>query len=74
MQNHMRCSRCWLIFQKQLEGILNDVKEVLTVANEALWLTEKFNDGVYVDVAGLCKIAIRYEIAEKIIRLLQVLM
>ena len=65
MQNHMRCSRCWLIFQKQLEGILNDVKEVLTVANEALWLTEKFNDGVYVDVAGLCKIAIRYEIAEK---------
>ena len=61
----MRCSRCWLIFQKQLEGILNDVKEVLTVANEALWLTEKFNDGVYVDVAGLCKIAIRYEIAEK---------
>ena len=48
-----------------LEGLLNDVKEVLTVANEALWLTEKFSDGVYVDVAGLCKIANRCEIAEK---------
>ena len=48
-----------------LEGLLNDVKEVLTVANEALWLTEKFSNGVYVDVAGLCKIANRCEIAEK---------
>ena len=48
-----------------LEGLLNDVKEVLTVANEALWLTEKFSDGVYVDVAGLCRIAKRCEIAEK---------
>ena len=47
------------------EGLLNDVKEVLTVANEALWLTEKFSDGVYVDVAGLCKIANHCEIAEK---------
>ena len=47
------------------EGLLNDVKEVLTVANEALWLTEKFGEGVYADVAGLCKIANRTDIEEK---------
>ena len=34
----------------------------LTVIGEAIWLTEKFGEGEYADVAGLCKIASREEI------------
>ena len=37
----------------------------LTVAKEAHWLYEKFGEGVYQDVPGLCKVASRAEIAEK---------
>ena len=48
-----------------LEALLSDIEEVLDVANDALWLSEKFGEGNYSDVAGLCKIAIRSEIAEK---------
>lgn len=48
-----------------LEDLLSDIGEVLDVANDALWLSEKFGDGNYADVAGLCKIATRAEIAEK---------
>ena len=48
-----------------LEGLLSDIEEVLDVANDALWLSEKFGEGNYSDVAGLCKIATRAEIAEK---------
>lgn len=48
-----------------LEGLQNDVNEILTVAKDACWLAEKFGDGVYADVAGLCKIATKAEIAEK---------
>ncbi|MBP5602654.1 MAG: SAM-dependent DNA methyltransferase [Treponema sp.] len=48
-----------------LEGLLSDIGEVLDVANDALWLSEKFGEGNYSDVAGLCKIATRAEIAEK---------
>lgn len=50
---------------QMFEGLLNDVNDVLIVVKEACWLTEKFGDGVYADVAGLCKIATRAEIAEK---------
>ena len=35
------------------------------VLEEAVWLTDKFGDGEYADVAGLCKIATRVEIEEK---------
>ena len=48
-----------------LEGLLSDIEEVLDVANDAIWLSEKFSEGNYTDVAGLCKIATRAEIAEK---------
>ena len=48
-----------------LEGLLSDIEEVLDVANDAIWLSEKFGEGNYSDVAGLCKIATRSEIAEK---------
>jgi len=39
--------------------------EEIAVAKEALWLYEKFGDGVYVDVLGLCKVADISEIEEK---------
>ena len=37
----------------------------ITVAKEAIWLTEKFGEGEYKDILGLCKLADRAEIAEK---------
>lgn len=48
-----------------LEGLLSDIGEVLDVAKDAIWLSEKFGEGNYADVAGLCKIAAREEITEK---------
>lgn len=41
------------------------LEKKLTVAKEAVWLYEKFGDGEYQDIPGLCKIATRAEIAEK---------
>lgn len=41
------------------------LKERLTTAQEALWLTEKFGDGVYQDIPGLCCIADRKTILEE---------
>lgn len=37
----------------------------ITIAKEAIWLFEKFGDGEYKDILGLCKCATRAEIAEK---------
>lgn len=45
-------------FCKMLDGIL-------TIIKEYDWLTEKFGDGEYHDIAGLCKIATLEEIEEK---------
>ena len=55
--------------KKQIEAEYQDTIQVLeqklTVAKEALWLTEKFGDGVYQDVPGLCKAATLEEIEQK---------
>ena len=40
-------------------------EETLTTAKEACWLYEKFGEGEYADVLGLCKLASRAEIEEK---------
>lgn len=37
----------------------------ITIAKEALWLTEKFGEGEYKDILGLCKVATLSEIEEK---------
>ena len=37
----------------------------IVIAKEAVWLTEKFGDGEYKDILGLCKLASRDEIKEK---------
>lgn len=44
---------------------LADISSAITVAKEAVWLDEKFGDGVYADVLGLCKVADITEIEEK---------
>lgn len=39
-----------------------DVEAFIVVTKEALWLTEKFGEGVYADIPGLCKVATLEEI------------
>ena len=41
------------------------LSEILKVIDEHDWLTEKFGDGKYQDVLGLCKVATIQEIEEK---------
>ena len=47
------------------EAKIQKLEEVISVIGEAIWLTEKFGEGEYRDVLGLCKLADRTEIAEK---------
>lgn len=42
-----------------------ELEDILTTAEEAHWLYEKFGDGVYADVPGLCKVADREKITDK---------
>ncbi len=49
-----------------VDQTLAETNDIITAMTEAVWLTSKFGeDGVYQDIAGLCKIASREEIAEK---------
>ena len=40
-------------------------EESIQIAKEALWLTEKFGEGEYTDIPGLCKVATLEEIEAK---------
>ena len=51
--------------QQQYDDRIDYIEKMLTVAKEANWLYEKFGDGVYADVLGLCKLAKIAEIEEK---------
>ncbi len=51
--------------QQEYDEKIAKVIDTLTLAKEANWLYEKFGDGVYADILGLCKIATLEEIAEK---------
>jgi len=51
--------------QEEWDTRLVELDEIIGVAKEADWLYEKFGDGKYKDILGLCKIATRAEIAEK---------
>lgn len=51
--------------QAEWDTKLAEIEDVLTIAKEANWLYEKFGNGTYTDVLGLCKIANHAEIAEK---------
>ena len=47
------------------EAFCNVLSEILTTVSEHEWLVEKFGEGEYKDVLGLCKIATIQEIEEK---------
>ena len=51
--------------QQQYDEDIAILEKKLSVAKEAVWLTEKFGEGRYQDVLGLCKLADRAEIKEK---------
>ena len=51
--------------QKTYDNKIAELTEILTIAKEANWLYEKFGEGVYTDVLGLCKLATIFEIEEK---------
>ena len=51
--------------QEEWDARLANLDEIIAVVKEADWLYEKFGDGKYNDILGLCKIASREEIAEK---------
>ena len=44
---------------------MSELEELIQTAKEALWLTEKFGDGEYADIPGLCKAATLEEIEQK---------
>lgn len=43
--------------KQEYDGKVDAIKEILSIAQEAQWLYEKFGDGEYQDILGLCKIA-----------------
>lgn len=51
--------------QEAYDAKIAEITETLTIAKEAKWLYEKFGDGIYADVPGLCKIASLSAIEEK---------
>ena len=51
--------------QQKYDDQIANIENMLTVAKEANWLYEKFGEGVYADVLGLCKLATISEIEEK---------
>lgn len=44
---------------------MDGLEELIQTAKEALWLTEKFGEGKYADIPGLCKVATLEEIEAK---------
>jgi cob(I)alamin adenosyltransferase len=59
----------WDRFKKSvsasLEEVVSQIRACRTVIKEAKWLTEKFGEGTYTDVLGLCKVATIAEIEGK---------
>lgn len=51
--------------QAQVDETIAALQGKLTMVKEALWLTDKFGEGEYRDIPGLCKVATLQEIEEK---------
>ena len=52
-------------FTSSIDNSQKQVSEILSIIDEVKWLYEKFGEGEYKDILGLCKCASRAEIAEK---------
>lgn len=51
--------------EAEMEAIEDALEDTMETARQYEWLTEKFGEGLYKDVLGLCKIATIQEIEEK---------
>ena len=51
--------------EAEQNALIAELEDTLETARQHEWLTEKFGDGEYKDVLGLCKIATIREIEEK---------
>lgn len=51
--------------EAEQNALISELEDTLETARQFEWLTEKFGDGEYKDVLGLCKIATIDEISEK---------
>lgn len=51
--------------QAQVDETIAALQGKLTMVKEALWLTDRFGEGEYRDIPGLCKVATLQEIEEK---------
>lgn len=51
--------------EAEQNALIADLEDILETARQHEWLTEKFGEGEYKDVLGLCKIATIQEIEEK---------
>ena len=51
--------------EAEYQDTIQAIEKKLAVAKEALWLTEKFGEGEYADIPGLCKVATLEEIEAK---------
>ena len=51
--------------ESEQNALIAELEDTLETARQYEWLTEKFGDGEYKDVLGLCKIATIQEIEEK---------
>ena len=51
--------------QTYYDEMIAEKNDEINIAKEAVWLYEKFGEGKYQDIPGLCKMASRAEIAEK---------
>ncbi|OPX87113.1 MAG: putative type I restriction enzymeP M protein [Pelotomaculum sp. PtaB.Bin104] len=62
-------SSSWAQFKRAasaaFEATIAEIKACRTIIKEAKWLTDKFGEGIYQDVPGLCKLALLSEIEEK---------
>ena len=51
--------------EAEMKAMIDELEDTLETARQYEWLTEKFGEGEYKDVLGLCKIATIQEIEEK---------
>ena len=53
------------VLEVKRDAFITCIEDILTVIKEYYWLTEKFGEGEYADVLGLCKLASVDEIERK---------